>query len=199
MRVMVAEDEPLVLAHVVDLLTQAGCEVVAEHRDGESALRWLQEHPGAIDAMFLDIRMPKLSGLEVAAWPEGNGIPIVFVTGWGDHALQAFDVAAVDFLVKPVALDRVKRAVARLMEVSGMPRADQATPIHIRAGSSRDGVLGLDSVDAFEVEDREVYAWAGGRRHLALWFRTLKGVEKEFPGQPFKRVGRNRLERVTQA
>jgi two-component system response regulator AlgR len=195
MRVMVAEDEDLVRDHLSDLLAQAGCEVVSKHCDGESAMRWLKDHSGDIDAMFLDIRMPRLTGLEVAAW-SGGKIPTVFITGYADHAIKAFEVSAVDYLLKPVTLERLARTLDRLEELSETPWKEKTTPlVHVRAGRSREGILGLDVVDVFEVEDREVFAWSEGKRHLALGFRTLKEVEKTFPEIKFIRDGRNRLTR----
>jgi len=196
MRVMVAEDEPLVGAHLVSLLAQAGCEVVAQHEDGEAAVHWLEAHPGAIDAMFLDIRMPRLTGLEVAAWPGLAGIPTVFVTSWADYAVQGFEVEAVDYLLKPVSLDRVIKAVARIREFLGPNEAP--APIRIQAGKALDGCMGIESVEAFEVDGRDVYAWILGKRYLALGLRTLKEVEKTFPLETFTRVGRGRLERVVE-
>ena len=199
MRVLIAEDEALVRRHIADLLTQMGCLVVSQHGDGESAVRWLEDNPGGVDALFLDVVMPHMTGLEVAAWPGARDLPTVFISAWGDYAIQAFEVSAVDYLQKPVSPGRVQRSVDRLMAMHGGPAAQTTPMVHIRAGRSRDGVVGVESVEAFEVEDREVFAWSDGKRYLALGFRTLKEVEKGFPAEVFNRIGRNRLERAVSA
>ena len=108
-RALIAEDEPLLLRSLSDELRTLWPElqVVAAVGDGDTALREaLQQHPAVC---FLDIRMPGLSGLEVAQalaedWPAGEPFPLlVFITAYDQYAVQAFDAQAVDYLVKPVA------------------------------------------------------------------------------------------------
>jgi DNA-binding LytR/AlgR family response regulator len=112
MRVMIAEDQPLLRERLAGLLAQAGCTIVAQHADGVSASRWLKEHPGAVDAMFLDIRIPGVSGLEVAA--REPRVPAVFVTAFAEYAVDAWEHQAADYLLKPVTADRVRQAVERI-------------------------------------------------------------------------------------
>ena len=95
LRVAVAEDEPYNLKRLVRLLEEQGCEVVASFEDGNSVLEWLADSP-SVDALFLDIRMPGASGMEVLE--TGKALPpVVFVTAFSDHAVEAFDLAAADF------------------------------------------------------------------------------------------------------
>ena len=106
LRVLVAEDEPLARERLVRLLREGGCEILAELEDGASLVAWMAEHPDApIDALFLDIQMPGITGLEALA--ELKNPPLtVFVTAHPGYALQAFDAAAIDYVLKPVALAR---------------------------------------------------------------------------------------------
>jgi DNA-binding LytR/AlgR family response regulator len=118
---LIGDDEDLPRAELRRMLAQAWPElrVVAECEDGVSALEALQaERP---DIAFLDIRMPGASGLQVAqaalARGEGEGpCHVVFTTAYDSHAVAAFDAGAVDYLLKPVAAERLAQAVARLRE-----------------------------------------------------------------------------------
>ena len=100
-RILIADDEAAMREQLADALNAAWPEadIVAQAVHGADAWdQWLEHQP---DACFLDIRMPGLTGLEVAQKIEGR-CPVVFVTAYGDHALQAFEAGAVDYLVKPV-------------------------------------------------------------------------------------------------
>jgi DNA-binding LytR/AlgR family response regulator len=119
-RALIAEDEPLLLRSLCDDLRALWPElqVVAAVGDGDTALREaLQQRPAVC---FLDIRMPGLSGLEVAQalaedWPAGEPFPLlVFITAYDQYAVQAFDAQAVDYLVKPLHSDRLAACVQRL-------------------------------------------------------------------------------------
>ena len=131
-RALIAEDEPLLAQGLKNALALAWPElqVVALAPNGVEALRLAEaEQP---DVVFLDIRMPGLSGLEVAAeladrLDEGESVPrIVFVTAYDEYALKAFDLAAVDYLLKPVAPERLAKAVERLKAQLAAPTEDLA-------------------------------------------------------------------------
>lgn len=113
---VVAEDESLLRDALVALLRESwpGLEIVAECEDGGSALEAIAAHQP--DVAFLDIRMPGLTGLEVAAALAGASprTQVVFVTAYDQYAIAAFDRGAVDYLLKPVARDRLDATVARL-------------------------------------------------------------------------------------
>jgi DNA-binding LytR/AlgR family response regulator len=110
---VIAEDEALLRAQLKEMLAAAWpeVEVVAEAEDGTGALESVAAHKP--DVVFLDIRMPGLSGLEVAR-AIADRAHVVFVTAWDRHALEAFESGAVDYLVKPVTLERLETTVARL-------------------------------------------------------------------------------------
>jgi len=113
---VVAEDEELLRNELLALLRKAWpeLEVVAACEDGGAALEAIAEHRP--DVAFLDIRMPGLTGLEVAAaTPEASaGTQIVFVTAYNQYAIDAFDRGAVDYLLKPIAPERLAATVERL-------------------------------------------------------------------------------------
>jgi DNA-binding LytR/AlgR family response regulator len=131
-RALIAEDEPLLAQGLKDALAIAWPElqVIALAPNGIEALRLAEaERP---DVAFLDIRMPGLTGLEVAAeladrLNEGEPVPrIVFVTAYDEYALKAFELAAVDYLLKPVGAERLARAVERLKAQLAAPQEELA-------------------------------------------------------------------------
>ncbi|MFN4116184.1 MAG: LytR/AlgR family response regulator transcription factor [Inhella sp.] len=110
---LLADDEPHLLKHLATLLGQAWPELtlLPPARNGlEAAERIAADNP---DIAFLDIQMPGLTGLEVAQGIEGE-TRVVFVTAYDEYAVPAFEAAAVDYLLKPLKLERLQRTVARL-------------------------------------------------------------------------------------
>lgn len=122
---IVAEDESLLRQALIDQLHAAWPElqVLAECEDGASAVEALAEHTP--DIAFLDIRMPGLTGLEVAtaAAQASPRTQIVFVTAYDQYAIDAFESGAIDYLLKPVQPERLAAAVRRLQARSGNPDA----------------------------------------------------------------------------
>ncbi|SFD70764.1 LytR/AlgR family response regulator transcription factor [Massilia yuzhufengensis] len=122
-RVLIAEDEPLMRERLVGLLATSWPEadIVMVAENGNDAWDGFLEHEP--DVVFLDIRMPGLSGLEVAG-RIGDNAHVVFVTAYDQYAVDAFDAGAVDYLLKPVQADRMERAVARIRAKLSKPPAD---------------------------------------------------------------------------
>jgi DNA-binding LytR/AlgR family response regulator len=113
LRALIADDEPLLVRHLQSLLALAWPELtlLPPARNGlEAAERIAAEQP---DFAFLDIQMPGLTGLEVAQGIEGP-TRVVFVTAYDAYALPAFEAAAVDYLLKPLQLERLQKTVERL-------------------------------------------------------------------------------------
>jgi DNA-binding LytR/AlgR family response regulator len=120
LRVLAVDDEPPARAELAYLLERddrVGSVVTAG--DAAEALRVMESEP--IDALFLDIRMPGLDGLELARILRRFTAPppVVFVTAYDEHALEAFDLRAVDYLMKPVREERLHEAVGRVLEARG--------------------------------------------------------------------------------
>src|SRR5688572_4927656 len=116
MRVLVADDEAPARGKLQRWLSeQSDVEVIAESEDGLHAAEAIERLKP--DVAFLDIQMPGLSGLEVAAQLESDAAPlIVFVTAFDEHAIRAFELGAVDYLLKPYDRERLDRSLARLRE-----------------------------------------------------------------------------------
>ena len=112
---LIADDEPLLRRELRDALAELWPElhVVAEVGDGEAALAAVEElHPAV---SFLDIRMPKSNGLEVAERVQG-ATQVVFITAYDEHAVTAFEQGAVDYLLKPVKRARLAATIQRLKD-----------------------------------------------------------------------------------
>ncbi|MGH8062565.1 MAG: LytR/AlgR family response regulator transcription factor [Pseudoxanthomonas sp.] len=125
---VIAEDEELLRNELSKLLAQAWpqLQIVAECEDGGSALEAIAEHQSEV--AFLDIRMPGLTGLEVAAAASeaSPGTQVVFVTAYDQYAIDAFDKGAVDYLLKPISPERLAATVQRLQTrlAQGAPDAE---------------------------------------------------------------------------
>lgn len=122
---LIAEDEPMLKAQLKARLAEAWPElaIVAEAENGEEAVMLAKEEQP--DVVFLDIRMPLLTGLDVAKAIAG-GPHVVFVTAYDEYAVAAFEEGAVDYLLKPPTPERIAKVVARLKVRLGTPPADLA-------------------------------------------------------------------------
>jgi len=138
-RALIVDDEAPAREELRFLLEQiGGVQVVGEATNGEEALLLLNSL--AYDLVFLDIRMPGLTGLQVAqrlrsgAAPEGVRRPqVIFTTAYPDHAVEAFDLAAADYLVKPFSAERLQRSVERSLASAEVMAPASAHPSAVPA------------------------------------------------------------------
>lgn len=171
-------------------------EVLAQCADGIAAAEAIEQHRP--DVAFLDIQMPVLSGLEVAAQLEETNAPlVVFVTAFDEHAIKAFDLSAVDYLLKPYDKDRLLRAVARVRERLGAMGAKasaiavaraQAQPndrLLVPAGEKLQ-LIDTATIDWLEADDNYVHVHAGSRDYLLR--RTLQDLLTQLGTDRFVRV-----------
>jgi two-component system response regulator AlgR len=134
LRAMVVDDEPLARQRLAAMLGKLDepVSVLAQCGDAGSALAWLEAHPGEAQVAFLDIQMPGPDGLRLADKLRGmsDAPTVVFVTAHTEHALQAFELEAGDYLTKPVRQDRLAQAVARCRKLwaSRPSRPPQSAP-----------------------------------------------------------------------
>lgn len=188
---LIAEDEPLLAQALQAELARAWPElrVLASVGDGHSAVEQaLALRP---EVLFLDIRMPALSGLEAAAaladeWPSDLALPVlVFVTAHDEFALQAFEAQALDYLLKPVMPERLQRTVARVQSAlrarateggpdwSGLRALLQATPsstprlrhLMVAAGGAVERIA-IETVLVFDAADKYLRVLTQEREYL---------------------------------
>jgi two-component system LytT family response regulator len=126
MRTVVVDDEPLARRRLARLLeAQDGIDVVAVCATGRDAVRAVREH--APDLLFLDVQMPEMDGFGVLRELGGAGLPqVVFVTAYDQYAIRAFEVHALDYLLKPYTPARLATAVQRAARQLQAPRAAPA-------------------------------------------------------------------------
>jgi two-component system LytT family response regulator len=204
MRVIIVDDEHLARAVLREhLAAHPDIEVVAECANGFEAVKAIGEL--APDLVFLDIRMPKLDGFEVVELA-GTRTHYVFVTAYDQFALRAFEVHAIDYLLKPFAGARLDAALAHARTRLGAPAAaDEGLRAVVRAAARRDGplrrvliregtrvhVVPADGIDYVEAQDDYVSICAGGKR----WLKTqrLSELEGQLDPHAFVRVHRSYL------
>ncbi len=203
-RALIVDDEPLARERLRMLLgAQRDVEIIGECGDGAAAVTAIErEQP---DLLLLDIRMPEIDGFEVLEAVETHPPAIIFVTAYDQHALRAFEAAAVDYLLKPIDEDRFTEALDRArVKLRGVTRAEDASAGVLleqrRAGRiERFVVRNGDRVSFVRVEDVEwieaaanyVRLFAGGRTHLVR--STLRSVESQLDPGLFVRIHRSVL------
>jgi two-component system response regulator AlgR len=196
LRVVVVDDEPPARQRLRDLLGECGdsIAIAGEAGSGQAALELLEREPA--DVVLLDIRMPGMDGVEVAQHLQRLERPpaIVFTTAYGDYALRAFELHAVDYLLKPIRLERLKEALGRarpaprpevLRELAPAPRT------HLSAQErGRIHLIPVGEVIYLKAELKYVSVRTAAREYLIE--ESLTRLEQEF-GERFVRVHRNCL------
>lgn len=170
LKVLVVDDEAPARRRLARQVATLGHEVVAEAADGEAALAAIAAH--APDVMLLDIRMPGIDGLTLAQRTKSLP-PIIFCTAWSEFAVQAFEVNAVDYLLKPVREERLGVALGRVTRVAaaGVARALEivapVSPTRLIT-SERGAVRFFDAreVTRFWASDKYTSFRAEGAEHL---------------------------------
>jgi two-component system, LytTR family, response regulator len=173
MRVLIVDDEAPARARLRRLLTPHGdVQIVGEAHDGEDAMR--QAAALLPDALFLDVQMPRAGGLDVAASLPDPAPSVVFVTAFDQYAVQAFDAAAVDYLLKPVEPERLDRALQRLRGRLGAPNFRPAPSKLLIADRGRTHVVPVAQILWLEAADN--YVVVHTERQAPLMRRTLAAL-----------------------
>ena len=213
MRALIVDDEPVARKILREELEVLSVEIAGEAENGESAL--LQILSGRPDVVFLDIQMPVMSGFELLTHLNGDHAPaIVMVTAYDQHAIQAFEAGAVDYLLKPVsqarltlALERAKRiarspvqAAEKLAQLQGLAPAARPDLPPVRKIVGKIGpeffLLNAHEVFAFQAEGDLTWIITAKQRYLAT--QNLKAIEDRFQSSFFRRIHRNALVNVEQ-
>lgn len=205
-RTLIVDDEPLARRVLSEELAEMeGVEVAGEAEDGAAALRSIERL--APDLVLLDIQMPVMDGFEVVRRIDGPLPAIIFVTAYSEHALQAFDVGAVDYLLKPVSAERLGVAVERGREARRSPlesaervartlnaetssRGQRRPKIVARKGHEYH-LLDLDEVYAFQADGEIVWILTAQGKLFAT--QTLQAIDERLQGSQFQRVHRGVL------
>ncbi len=195
LRVMAVDDEPLAIERLQLLLaTQPGVTVVGTANDGEAALRIATAVMP--DVVLLDIAMPGLNGIDVARAlsDSAGGTPVVFITAFDNFAVAAFDVAAIDYLMKPVQPDRLARALDRVRaHLASGPHDSEPSADHVEEFwvPDHNGLVRIAAADIARITAERDYMrlHVGGRSWLI--HRTIAKLEEELDPALFLRVHRS--------
>jgi two-component system LytT family response regulator len=207
LRTLIADDEPVARRRIRRLLRGArDVVIVGETGDGRATVDAI--HAQAPDLVFLDVQMPELDGVAVAEAVRHRPPAIVFVTAFDSYALRAFDVRAVDYLVKPFSeerfLDALSRVRAQLVRkddrealtallTSAATTQRFLTRIPVRSGE-RIRIVDVGDVDFILAADNYVTLMAGGREHLVR--ETLERLLRELDPRRFLRVHRSAIVQI---
>jgi two-component system response regulator AlgR len=200
MKALVVDDEPLARQRLAQLLGRLAepVAVLAELGDAGSALAWLQAHPGQAQICFLDIQMPGPDGLHLAAkmGSLAQAPQVVFVTAHAEHACQAFDLQASDYLTKPVRIDRLEQAVARCRKqwgsLGGRENAEVAVPTGVLVIQDRQRVIRVPYADILYFKAELKYVTVRTAEHHYLVEDSLSDLHHRL-GPAFIRIHRNAL------
>jgi two-component system LytT family response regulator len=208
-KTLIVDDEPVarqILREELNLIS--GIDLIGEADEGKEALRKIVDLQP--DLVFLDLQMPQIDGFEVVRRLSGKHLPvIVIVTAFQEHAIEAFEAGAIDYLLKPVRGERLRKAVERAKSLLGKPReiartlariaSIKDTPEAASTGSrkivgriGRDYfLLDLNEILALQAEGELVWIVTAQRRFLAS--QTLRAVESSLAASCFQRVHRNAI------
>lgn len=194
MKVLIVDDEAPARARIRRLIEEfEGVEVVGEAADGHAALAEQQRLQP--DVLLLDIRMPGMDGMEaarrLAQLPEPPAV--IFTTAYGEHALEAFEAEARDYLVKPVRKERLAQALSRVHRLPSHAGDDETNAGRCHLAVRKHGGLHLipfDDITHFQADNKYVTAYLNGREELLE--ESLKQLEEEF-GDRLLRIHRNAL------
>jgi DNA-binding LytR/AlgR family response regulator len=206
---LIVDDEPVARRLLrEELEMQPEIEIVGEAADGRDAVEKITTlRP---DLVLLDLQMPEMSGFDVVRSLGGTSLPvIIIVTAFDQHAIQAFEAGAIDYLLKPVsearllkALDRAKSLLNRPLEIANQVAdlasvSTPASPARSRKIVGRSGadyiLLDADEVLAFQAERELVWIVTAKQRLLAT--QSLRAIEERL-GEQFQRVHRNAIVNV---
>ena len=207
-KVLVVDDEPLARERLTTLLSnEPDVELVGPARDGEEAITAI--HDDEPDLVFLDVQMPQMNGFDVIDAVGGDKMPLViFDTAYDQHALKAFQVKALDYILKPFdrerfadALQRARRQIERdetgdlgrrlLALVKDLRRDQPKTDRLVVKSGGRLFFLRMDEIDWIEAAGNYVRLHVGTTSHLLR--ETMNAIEGRLDAEKFFRIHRSRI------
>ena len=192
LRILIVDDEPLAVERLQLICARLpGLEVVGTAGDGVAALELVDRT--APDLLLLDLTMPETDGLAVARSLAGRAAPpaVIFVTAHESFAVEAFDLDAVDYVLKPVAPERLERAIARALARRGERAASASQWLEELWVPHRSELLRIAAADVTRIDAERDYVrlHVGERSYLLL--QTVSRLEARLDPQRFLRVHRS--------
>jgi two-component system response regulator AlgR len=196
MRLLVVDDEQLARTRLCSLLadcSQPQTRVVGEAANAVQAMAFLQHHD--VDAVLLDIHMPGMDGLSLAqtlrALP--HPVAVVFITAYAEHAVQAFELEAVDYLTKPVRLERLQAAlqkIERFLQANQAPEPDLSEDALVITERFRTERVPVNEVIYLKAELKYITVRTSARSYILEG--ALSDLETQYSSR-FVRIHRNAL------
>lgn len=201
LRLLIVDDEAPARSRLRDLLGDIAEElpnvIVGEAVDGLEALEFLTHAPGTVDIVLVDIRMPRLDGIGLAQQlaARADAPAVIFTTAFDQYAVHAFDLNAIDYLLKPVRAPRLLAALRKLprqrINATALKRLAPEGRLHLHS-SERGRTLLVSVEDILFLRAEQKYVTAHTRQREYLVEESLTHLEEEF-GERFIRVHRNAL------
>jgi len=133
MKAIIVDDEPKAIQLITSYLEHFNSiELAATFRNGLKAFEYLSKEP--IDLIFLDINMPHISGISLSKMLPEN-IKVIFTTAYSDYAVESYEIQAVDYLVKPISLERFIKSISRILTHNDSSNVDNKNIILVKSGS----------------------------------------------------------------
>jgi len=215
-RAVLADDEPNLLRYLQEMLNRLWPElnIVGVAANGMEALGLVRDEEP--DIVFLDIQMPVLTGLQVARRIQGE-CHVVFITAYDEYAIEAFDAAAVDYLLKPIEESRLLKSIERLKQLLNRPAAEASASLQqvlqqlaaqqhnvplqylswIRAGEAEEThMVAVDEVIYFKAEDKYTSVMTADREYLIR--KPIKELAGELDPDRFWQIHRATIVRLDQ-
>ena len=200
LRTMIVDDEPLAIERMQVLCAElAGLQVVGTESDGKAALRLAEKL--LPDLLLLDMTMPGMDGLAVARELARSSQPpaVIFVTAHENFAVEAFDLDAVDSVLKPVAAERLERAIGRALARRAQAAADSASETAASTWQTefwvpnRSELLRIDAAQVHRIDAERDYVrlHVGSGSYLLL--QTIAGLEARLDPEQFIRIHRSTI------
>ncbi len=209
LRAYILDDERLAVQRLTRLLETGGrVQIAGSATDPETALEFLNAHP--VDVLFLDIQMPGLTGFELLERLDAHPL-VIFTTAYDRYALNAFAVNSIDYLLKPIELERLEHALDKLERLRA-PGNDAPAPADLRTLArqlaaelapakrleriasrvgERTTVLETSRISHFVAKDKLTFAIVNGREHAIDY--TLTDLESRLDARRFVRIHRSTI------
>jgi two-component system LytT family response regulator len=185
MKALIIDDEPLARVELARLLKRhPEVEIVGEARDGEEAVSLIRSL--SPDLLFLDIQMPGMTGFDVLEHLGANVPDVIFTTAFDQHAVKAFEVNALDYLLKPIAPERVAQALSRVTR----PAAPRMFQVFVRDGD-RCWIVPVQDIFLFESEGNYTRLYFAEANPLIR--RSLNSLEAQLDPNVFFRANRKQI------
>lgn len=193
-RCILIDDEPLALevlkAHLVN---HQSVEVVTTFSNGSDAIDWLKEN--TVDAIFTDINMPGISGLDLVKHQYPAPHAVIFTTAHPNYAADAFEFEALDYLLKPISPERLDKAIKRLEEYQLMKKGGEETVslkpdfVFVKVDGQHQKVV-YDDIQYIEAFADYVKIWTSNDKRIVT-LQTMRNMEQSLPAEQFVRIHRS--------